>query len=360
MELYVLDVVGKAYERTRKCLIEPFDFWKWLKLSIIVFLVGGGPNFGNSNYSVSDKNGVFSNFDNFHYNTHDVNSAVSNIQMVTMDAIGNAFDQVSPFPNIIWVIAGIILILLFLIIMLYISSVMQFVLVDSLVKNEVRFWEYSRKYLRMGFNLFIIRVILFLAFLSIFFIASLPLILQLTDRPSESVWLILIPYFLLIVSLIIVVATIGAIINSFINLCIPLAMYQQTGIVSAFKKVLTNFKADSGQIIVYWFGRIILWFLVTLLVSIVFMFVVIIIGAVLLLIDVVLYSVLSALILESQYIIWIILAPIAFIQLIIVAGVILMGSMPIDVFMKYHMLSFLEIWYLNGGIPFFDIEEMNE
>ena len=87
---------------------------------------------------------------------------------------------------------------------------------------------------------------------------------------------------------------------------------------------------------------------------------VIIIGAVLLLIDMVLYLILSELILESQYIIWIILVPIAFIQLIIVAVVILMGSMPIDVFMKYHMLTFLDLWYPNAGILFFDIEEMDD
>jgi hypothetical protein len=237
---------------------------------------------------------------------------------------------------------------------------MHFVLVDSLVKNDVRFWEYTRRYLRMGFDLFIIRVILFLVFFSVFIIAALPLILQLIDRSSEPVWLILIPYILFIISLVIVFATIGVIINSFINLCIPIAMYQKTGIVSAFKKVFANFKADSGQIIIYWFGRIILWFLVTLLVGIVLFLTIVIIGAVLLLIDMVLYLILSALILESQYIIWIVLAPIAFIQLIIVAVVILIGSMPIDVFMKYHMLTFLDLWYPNAGIPFFDIEEMDD
>jgi hypothetical protein len=350
MELYVLDVVGKAYERTRKCLIEPFDFWKWLKLSVIVFLVGGGPNFGNSQN-----------------NAPSTSSDTSKIQIGEVDSIEHAFEQiglsfdhVTSFPNFNLVIAGIILLLLFLIVLWYISSVMHFVLVDSLVKNDVRFWEYTKKYLRIGFDLFIIRFILFLLFFSLFIIAALPVILQLIDRPSGPDWLFLIPYILLIISLVIVIATIGAIINSFINLCIPLAMYKKTGIVSAFKKVLANFKADSGQIIIYWFGRIILWFLVTLLVGIVLFLAVIIIGAVLLLIDMVLYLILSALILESQYIIWIILAPIAFIQLIIVAVVMLMGSMPIDVFMKYHMLTFLDIWYPDAGIPFFDIEEMDD
>ena len=42
MSWYVVDAVDRAFDRTKKCLLEPFDFWKWLKLAIIVALIGGG------------------------------------------------------------------------------------------------------------------------------------------------------------------------------------------------------------------------------------------------------------------------------------------------------------------------------
>lgn len=343
MGWHVLDAVGKAFERTRKCLIEPFNFWKWLKLTIIVLLAGGGANFGNSGFNVSDTNGD-----------------ISNIQIGEMGSIGHAFDQISSFLNLNLIIAGIILLVLFLIILWYISNVMQFVFVDSIVKNDVKFWESSRKYLGMGFNLFIIRVILFLIFFSLIVIAALPLILQIINEPSENFLQTMFADLILIMSVILVVGITSAIIDSFINLCIPLAIYQKTGIIAAFKKVLRNFKADWEQIIVYWVGRIILWIGGGIAVSIVLLLVVIILGVILLLIDTALYFILSALLSGYQDLIWIILAPIAFIQVIVAAVIILMGSMPLDVFMKYHAITFLERWYPNAGIPFFDIEEINE
>ncbi len=49
MSWYGIDAVDKAISRTRRALFEPFDFWKWVKLAIIIFFLGGsGSNFGGS------------------------------------------------------------------------------------------------------------------------------------------------------------------------------------------------------------------------------------------------------------------------------------------------------------------------
>ncbi|WP_054865166.1 DUF7544 domain-containing protein [Methanosarcina barkeri] len=48
MSWYAIGAVDRALSRTREALLEPFDFWKWVKLAIIVFLLGGVSSYGNS------------------------------------------------------------------------------------------------------------------------------------------------------------------------------------------------------------------------------------------------------------------------------------------------------------------------
>lgn len=51
MGWYGLEAFNLAIKRTKKALTEPFDFWKWIRLGIIAFFVGGGgmgtPNFNS-------------------------------------------------------------------------------------------------------------------------------------------------------------------------------------------------------------------------------------------------------------------------------------------------------------------------
>ena len=66
MSWYGIDAIDKAVSRTRTALFEPFDFWKWVKLAIIIFLLGGiGSNYGGSgtNYQMGSEDFV-NNFPN--------------------------------------------------------------------------------------------------------------------------------------------------------------------------------------------------------------------------------------------------------------------------------------------------------
>ena len=336
MIYHVADTLNKAYERTKKALIEPFDLWKWLKLAIIVFLISGGLGFGNSGYNTS-------------YPAGDIDS------MGEIDSIGQVFDQLVPisYPGLI--IMGIVLLIVITEVFGYISCVMEFVFVDSLTKHEVKFWDYSRKYLGPGLDLFIIRFILFLIFFSLIIIAALPLILQLIDQTSGPFLPGLIAGIGLLGFILLGITITGAVIDSFINLSIPLAMYHEIGIIAAFKKVFNNSMEDKEQILAYWIGRIFLWIGAGIVVGIVVILCMLILGIFMILIDVILYLILSSVLFGSQTLLWVVLAPVIFVQLIMLTLIVMMTGMPLNVFMKYHMLTFLERWYPDAEIPFFDV-----
>jgi hypothetical protein len=333
MSWYSIDAVDSALNRTKSSLIEPFDFWKWLKLGIIIFFIGGGwaagPNFGGTGQDFTKDE--FADFP----------------ALPPIDSIGLFLDQYMIF---ILIIAALIVGILLLFV--YVSNLMEFVFVESLVTNIVAFWAYSRKYMRLGFNLFIIRLILSLAFLLLFIIAMLPMIESFdTTRPE-----MIIGGILWGIAVIFVLFVVDGIIQSFINLSIPLVMYHDMGIIAAFKKVLINVKADWKQIIVYWLARFILRLAASIILFIAAFLLFLIIFGVLFILDVALYFILNG---TGQGIdsavFWVVMIPVLTAEFILFIVFMLMTSVPVPVFMKYHMLTFLQAWYPEARIPFYDV-----
>jgi hypothetical protein len=338
MNWFVADAVGEAFKRTRKCLLEPFDLMKWFKLAIIVALAGGG---GSSGYNGSAPNTETSELP----------------QLPFFDpAKGNGFiDQITTMPDLPIIIAIIGFIVLLILIFWYISSVMDFVLVESVTKNDVRLREYAKKYMRMGLNLFIIRLVLAIGFFAIFVMTALPMILQIINDPSGNFWPMLIAGGLSLIVVILMISIFSSIINSFIYLCIPIAMYDQVGIIEALEKVVATFRQDWKQIIGYWLGRFLLWAGGGVAFSILVLVILLIPGLLFLLIDGILYFILSEIL--QQSIIWLVLAPFAIIEIVLLILLSIMAIMPLHIFMKYHMLVFLKKWRPLTTIPFFELAD---
>ncbi|WP_406661763.1 hypothetical protein V7O66_04385 [Methanolobus sp. ZRKC3] len=338
MSWYVIDAVDRAFDRTKKCLLEPFDFWKWLKLAIIVMLIGGGGssfNGGGNNYSASDSD-VSGASDFFH-------------EMFG----GISFPDFSE-PSMALIIAAAILFILLILVFAYISNVMEFVLVESLVSNDVRFWEYSRRYLGKGLNLFLFRFIIGLIILIPIILVTVPLaFIAFADTSTQPTFTSMMALLLILIPLILLLVILSAIIQSFVNLSIPVSIYTEMGIFASFKTILRRFKADWQQILIYWLGRIVLAIAVGILVAIVAIIAIVLLALLALIIDGIIYFVLAAILRET--VVWIILAPLLFVQLLIFILLMMLISMPARVFMKYHMLSFLEQWYPESHIPIFDI-----
>ena len=340
MSWYVLDVLDRTVERTRRCLFEPFDFWKWMKLAIIVLLIGGsGFNGGSgSNYSYdASERGPF-----------------QGIPAGVTGPFQGIYDVFS--ANALAIIAGLVLLFILLILLFsYISSVMEFVFVESLVKNDVRFWEYSRRYLGKGFGLFLFRLLIGLFMLAIVAVVALlflyPYITgyNVSNFPASNIFLIL----MLIFAIALVFLVFGSLVNSFISLSIPVALYTNNNIFRAFSMVLRKFRQDAGQIVLYWAGRIMLGIAAAIVVGILALIVIVATVLIVLVVDGLIYFLITSL-LPGSPLVWIVLAPLIFVQFILFILALAFVSVPAQVFLRYHLITFLQAWYPEITIPVFD------
>jgi hypothetical protein len=143
-----------------------------------------------------------------------------------------------------------------------------------------------------------------------------------------------------------------SIINSFISLAIPVSLYRNTGILPAFNLIFSNSKKTWKEIIVYWLVRLVLGIAISLLGLFILGILIVGLGLLFLIIDGIIYFISSALLSEISS--WILLVPVVIIEIVLFLGALFLLQVPLEVFMKYHLLSFLEAWFADINIPFFD------
>ncbi|WP_321431146.1 hypothetical protein [uncultured Methanolobus sp.] len=341
MSWYVIDVIDKAMERTRTFLFEPFNFTKWLKLALIVFFIGGSGGFNSGNGSS--------------YRSSGDESDVSWIPDSFNDFISNLSHHISSYSDTTMLITiALVLLLIFVIVIIlgYIGSTMEFVLVESLVSNDVRVREYFKKFMGKGLALYILRIILFLLYILVIIAVMVPFISQLdSDFDFLQNMGLIIAMVLSVLVVIVIMSILLSIITSFINMAIPVSMYQSSGLFSAIGSVFRQFRVDWKQIFIYWIGRGILGITVAIMAGIIGLIILVILLLILGFIDLGVYFILNMIL--SGTVLWPLLISIVIVELLILSFVSAIIRMPFAVFMKYHMLSFLELWY-PLKIPMFD------
>lgn len=339
MGWYGIDAVNTAIKRTKKALIEPFDFWKWIRLGVIVLFIGGG-GIGTSNF----------NFPANYQRQYEDGGA-------EMPSTEEVLNQISQFWHQYQTYILITLIIIIFIILLFtlISSIMEFIFVESLVTNHVAIRAYFKKYLRPGFNLFIIQITLLILFLSLFILAMIPLLQRLlSGNVTPGLVLSSILWFF---GVVLIFAVLSGVIRSFISLAIPVAMYQGVGITAAIKKVFGRFREDWKQVAVYWVVRVIMGIVAAIIVGIAALILFIVVFLILLIPALILYFILSGLgqgTLSPLF--WIVMIPYGLLAVIVFILLILLVSVPVPVFMRYHLLTFMQAWYPDVIMPLFDSE----
>lgn len=325
MSWYVLDAVDVAIYRTKKCLFQPFEFWKWIKIAIILLFVGGGSGYGG-------------NFGGSYPSDNTVNSSYG-VDNLSTD-IGSISD----------VFIGFIILLILLIVLLfaYVGSVLEFVFVDSLVTDNVKlrkFFNYTGK----GLNLLLIKIVAGIITMFLIGILLIPigyiLYTQGVDNISyASVFIIIASGIILLFLFILMMSA----LNSFISMAIPISIYTGIGLIASIKQIFNHAKAGWKEIIVYWIGRGIISIALFMIALILLVIGLITIVLPFILIDYVVYMLLSSV----GSIQTIVLAIFIILQVLICVLLLFLSGVPLGVFSKYHMLSFLEKWHTQVKIPF--------
>ncbi len=339
MGWYGTDAVDAALKRTKKALIEPFDFWKWIRLGIILFFIGGsGMEFLNFNFPA-----------NYNLPSEDRTEGVPSTEEF-LNQINQLWEQYNTY-----ILIAISVIVFIILLFILISSIMEFVFVESLVTNRVAIRAHFKKYLRPGFDLFIIQIVLGIGILSLFILAMLPIMQQFLEPRITVTPGMILGGILWFIAVMLLLAVVSGLIMSFISLAIPVAMYQEISITAAIRKILGRFREDWKQILVYWAVRVIAWIGASIAVGIAALILFVVLFLILLIPALILYFILSALGHGTGSIVfWAVMIPYG----IIAAGVLilfmLIVSVPVPTFMKYHLLTFLQKWYPAVSIPLFD------
>jgi len=338
------DVIETALAKTRCMLFEPFDLKKWVKLAVILLFIGGCGGYGGNGggggpgyrYNLQD-NGFGDFGDHSEFNT----------------AIEEAIAKISTFvdQNVIAIILAVISILLTILLLSYISSIMEFALVESVVTNRVMLRAYIRNNMGNALQLFALRWTLTIIFLIAIILSLLPAIPTILDGNFGIA--ILGSIFLLFV-VIIISSIIFAVIGSFINMAIPVMLYEDVGVIGALLRVIGTAKHSVSQLLVYWVLRIILSIVVSIVAAIAGIIVFLLAMLILVPIGVVIYYLILAMPAVTGFLDPVFLIGIGlyiFVAILIILFSVTLATVPLPVFMKYHTLLFLRDWYADI-VPF--------
>jgi len=333
------DAIEGAMTKTRQMLFEPFDLTKWAKLAIILFFIGSGC--GGSNFS---SNPSTSNFGDFGDSQSDPK----------LDAfVEETVSEVSAFVHqyMTYIVLAVLAILLVIVLFSYISNVMQFVFVESVVRNHVTIRAYIRNNLGNGLRLFILNWTIGIVFLIAIILSLLPALSAILTGDFSAIFFgSLLLFFLVLV----LGSVILSIIGSFINLAIPVMLYENVGVLKALSKVIRTAVRSIPQVLVYWIIRGVLGIIIGIAAAVLGLIVVLIAGLILLLIGIAVYMILTLLGFGfADLAVMIVLGLLLVASLMALIFLAILATVPLPVFMKYHTLLFLQNWYADI-VPFWE------
>ncbi len=322
-------------------LFEPFDLTKWVKLAIILFFIGGGGGGGGSNFNSNPSNGNFGDF----------SDSQSDAELNAF--VNETVSEVSAFADqyMTYIVIAVLAFLLVTALFSYISHVMQFVFVESVVRNHVTIRAYIRNNLGNGLRLFILNWILGIAFLIAIILSLLPVLSAVLDGDVSALFFgSFIPFLVVLVLGIILLV----ILDSFTNLAIPVMLYENVGILKALSKVISTAVHSIPQVLVYWIIRGVLGIIIGIAAVVITLIVFLIAGLVLLLIGIVVYMILMLLGFGfTDLVVWIVLGLLFVVSLLVLTFLAILAVVPLSVFMRYHALLFLQNWYADI-VPFWE------
>jgi hypothetical protein len=227
MALHALDDLEDALAATRSFLT-PIEPRTWLKLALIAFFVGvPGANFPGFQASGGGNGGG---------------------EFVPPGTISNV--DVGPQ---LWLVVGAVVaaVLLLGLALLFVSSVMEFVLVDTVRSETVAIRRYWSDRWRQGARLFGFRLVLGVVVLGSFLLVIGPVVLSALDIGPASIGVSL-ALLVLLVPVFLVLALVAALVNAFTTaFVVPIMMAEDRGVLSGWRRLWSSLRDEWKQYLAY-------------------------------------------------------------------------------------------------------------
>lgn len=239
MSWYAIDAIDEAIETTRSFLF-PFEIGRWLRLAVIVFFLG----------SVSPGN-------------------------VQLPNTGSADVSTVPWEDNLPLLIGIGLILLALFVLFgLISSVMQFVLLDSIDTDSIHIRRYFRKRLGKGVRLFLFEI-------GVAVVGMLSFVLVIAGgftvvTAVDSILILVLSVFVLILLFFVVALLLALLVGFTTSFVAPVMIVEDCGVLDGWRRFWPTLTGEWKQYVLYvvinWFltlaAGILVWIAMALLVLI--------------------------------------------------------------------------------------------
>lgn len=243
MPISATDTIALAFQHTKRQLIQPFRFWQWTRLALVGLLAGetgsgGGVNFP-STFNVPQQGGSSNPFPSGGW--HNIDPALLTLLITIL------------------VIAGIV----FFLLMLYVSSVMRFILFDSVLARECHIRQGWRRRQGPGWKLFLWQLgFMLVTFFAMAILIGIPVgfafIMGWFKAPREHLVAFIlggILLFFVAVVLFVAVALIHVMTKDFV---VPQMALEGIGAVEGWRRLWAMLQSEKGGYAVYIIMKVLL------------------------------------------------------------------------------------------------------
>jgi hypothetical protein len=221
---YAIDALGDALDATRSFLT-PFDGGRWLRLAVITFFVLGSSGGGSS-------------------------GASWNVGGEDVRVDGGGLDSVvlGDLDPVIWLVLAVVALGLLLgLAYVFVGSIMEFVLYESLRTELVSIRDYARTYLGLGVRLFAFRFVLGLIAVGLVVGAIVLFVLSALSGPVA-----VLASLVVFVPLAFVLGIIAYLVTIFTTeFVVPIMLLEDRGVLSGWRRFWDLFRAEWGEFLIY-------------------------------------------------------------------------------------------------------------
>jgi len=304
---YAVEALDEALERTRWLLFKDFKLSLWLKLALVVYLIGGGSFNGNFNVP-GGENGM----------------------------------QGPTAPNLKLIIAVLAVVLAFVLFFMFLKDVCEFIFIETAETKKIELWKGFKRNLENGLNLFLFELVVIAVVIIVAVAAFLGFRSLLAGASGLGPKLaIAVVGLAAAISIVLAIAIVGSLTTAF---AIVIMHKERKGLVNAWKKLLTLVEKNTRQFVVYIIIELLLAFVAAMVVFAISLVIALIAIAIIIIPAIIAAVIAIALGLESNML-WLLLVPaIAFIiaYFMVVGYFSVLITLPVPVFFRYYSMIFLQ------------------